>query len=592
MSGSTRSVTERVSETELEEENEIVLLRKRAEELEKLVKKLTKAVEILSNKLDHQEIKFAEDLDDVQNQFYLKLQSMENDHHSISSLHENQSEKISDIIRASRIHVPILKNLEKSSIKKFEDDFNNYVRLSPKRSVLSVQDLITDKLVQVIKKKNLLTDEEYDNLSSHEIFEALCSIHNSISMNQSKDRLYAIKMKSEDMSMETLLNYVEEFEYEMKFIGTEYVVSDKSLAKIFVMGIKPVKLRLDVQNCDNESLDEAKDNLFRLVDDHLKASSIDNLSNRNSKFKQTGSGKRDSKPSNNKDNKDNSNQKPDKKTTELDLSTIECFRCHEYGHFANRCPNKREHRSTTGTTTTTNTKIGKNNKIVAVDPPIDTKKVSRSIVFEETFGVPREGHEKPENPEILGAAAVVSRNNGASLGSNHAITDINTTNDAHNDALLYISGYLWRDGVKVEQLSVKIFCDGGSSADIIKSRVLSDWEEKLGVKFPRVMGKPLALEMANKSISKVGSDRVVLTFLCHIDGKDVLVQRLFVIFEDSADDVVFSARIMRDLGLFALQQRSGIGAVDVCDFEEELRLSKWEHTIDDVAHILSEKNGD
>ena len=306
MSGSTRSVTERVSETKLEEENEIVLLRKRAEEL---VKKLTKAIEILSNKLDHQEIKFAEDLDDVQNQFYLKLQSMENDHHSISSLHENQSEKISDIIRASHIHVPILKNLEKSSIKKFEDDFNNYVRLSPKRSVLSVQDLITDKLVQVIKKKNLLTDEEYDNLSSHEIFEALCSIHNSISMNQSKDRLYAIKMKSEDMSMETLLNYVEEFEYEMKFIGTEYVVSDKSLAKIFVMGIKPVKLRLDVQNCDNESLDEAKDNLFRLVDDHLKASSIDNLSNRNSKFKQTGSGKRDSKPSNNKDNKDNSNQK-------------------------------------------------------------------------------------------------------------------------------------------------------------------------------------------------------------------------------------------------------------------------------------------
>ena len=139
---------------------------------------------------------------------------------------------------------------------------------------------------------------------------------------------------------------------------------------------------------------------------------------------------------------------------------------------------------------------------------------------------------------------------------------------------------------------MKIFCDGGSSADIIKSRVLSDWKEKLGVKFPRVMGKPLALEMANKSISKVGSDRVVLTFLCHIDGKDVLVQRLFVIFEDSADDVVFSARTMRDLGLFALQQRSGIGAVDVCDFEEELRLSKWEHTIDDVAHILSEKNGD
>jgi hypothetical protein len=30
MSGSTRSVTERVSETELEEENEILLLRKRA----------------------------------------------------------------------------------------------------------------------------------------------------------------------------------------------------------------------------------------------------------------------------------------------------------------------------------------------------------------------------------------------------------------------------------------------------------------------------------------------------------------------------------------------------------------------------------
>ena len=142
-------------------------------------------------------------------------------------------------------------------------------------------------------------------------------------------------------------------------------------------------------------------------------------------------------------------------------------------------------------------------KIVAVNPPIDTKKVSRSIVFEETFGVPREGHEKSENPEILGAAAVVSRNNGASLDSNHAITDINTTNDAHDDALLYISGYLWRDGVKVEQLSVKIFCDGGSSADIIKSRVLSDWEEKLGVKFPRVMGKPLALEMANSLFLKL-----------------------------------------------------------------------------------------
>jgi hypothetical protein len=58
MSGSTRSVTERVSETELEEENEIVLLRKRAEELEKFKVSVTdehaKQITTLKNQMKQQ----------------------------------------------------------------------------------------------------------------------------------------------------------------------------------------------------------------------------------------------------------------------------------------------------------------------------------------------------------------------------------------------------------------------------------------------------------------------------------------------------------------------------------------------------------
>ena len=148
--------------------------------------------------------------------------------------------------------------------------------------------------------------------------------------------------------------------------------------------------------------------------------------------------------------------------------------------------------------------------------------------------------------------------------------------DELNDALLYIDGLIFVDGNIREECPVRIFCDGGCNVDIIKLHTLEELERKIGSPFARVKSKPLALEMADQSIVKIGDNRVNISIVCLIEDKKVIVNRVFAVFEDTADDIVFSARTMRELGLFEVQQRAGaevVGREELGKEEEVLVLS-------------------
>ena len=102
----------------------------------------------------------------------------------------------------------------------------------------------------------------------------------------------------------------------------------------------------------------------------------------------------------------------------------------------------------------------------------------------------------------------------------------------------------------------------------------------MDMQFPRVQGKPLKIELGDHRMAKVGSERVIINLMITIESKQVIVQRQYAIFDDIADDIVFSAKTMRELGLFAVQQRAGVEIADKPQEDiEENHLVEWEHCL-------------
>jgi hypothetical protein len=220
-------------ETEIPEGVEVETNEEKIKKLERANKKLSKNIAWLIERLTfveekHKEDfknlkeKYQQDIVDIQEQFHFQLENLkENQSNSgITEINNREENRVIDLVRASNVRIPILKNLEKQSIRKFIEEYDNYKRLVPLNARLSIQDLISEKLVNIIKKKNNdMADDRYDQLDYLEMVDSLCKVHQCISYNQSKERLYLIKMKNDSISMDVILDYIEDFGYEIKFNG-------------------------------------------------------------------------------------------------------------------------------------------------------------------------------------------------------------------------------------------------------------------------------------------------------------------------------------------------------------------------------------
>jgi hypothetical protein len=342
-------------------------------------------------------------------------------------------------------------------------------------------------------------------------------------------------------------------------------------------------LKYEISKRAPESLADAKQYLFEIVEDYRKFQAMELSTSRRGKTRY-GEDKiiqKDQKLLNTNITSPKSNE-----TTNTNRLEVQCYKCRQFGHIAPNCPNpavdtdkfkdkvesKKKHKKTIT--------IEDNNEV-------EKKQIKKMITFVNDL----------DNQDEIDSLVKVSSEkmiNTADRESNmNNIRDTVDTchDDESNDALLYIDGLIFVDGNIREECPVRIFCDGGCNVDIIKLHTLEELERKIGSPFARVKSKPLALEMADQSIVKIGDNRVNISIVCLIEDKKVIVNRVFAVFEDTADDIVFSARTMRELGLFEVQQRAGAEVVGREELgKEEEVLVEWEHCLgDEVSHMMLKK---
>jgi hypothetical protein len=186
------------------------------------------------------------------------------------------------------------------------------------------------------------------------------------------------------------------------------------------------------------------------------------------------------------------------------LENIKCFKCNQFGHYANKCPES---------------KAG-----MPRGPPGESinKKISRVSVCDAGYVTRR---------------VVVER---SELESHATQT---------KDDLFRISAKLSVLDNGSEDLVVNIFVDTGSNMDIISEKVVKMLEDKVGP-LSIVRGSPVMYQMMSKSHhDMVAGDAVEVYLTVDLDDHQLSFRQKLLIMPDSSEDILLGMRSSVSLGL-------------------------------------------
>ena len=147
-----------------EEEDIKTMLKNMKKEMKRMEFSHRVELDVLREKHNEELEKIRKEKEPVKVKAKSYLKNKEEDKSDISQPSVVSNRDIVDLIRASNVRVPTLRALDKSNIRKFINDLENYQRLVPRGSRLNIQDLISSKLASSIKLMNRINEEDYMHL--------------------------------------------------------------------------------------------------------------------------------------------------------------------------------------------------------------------------------------------------------------------------------------------------------------------------------------------------------------------------------------------------------------------------------------------
>jgi len=185
------------------------------------------------------------------------------------------------------------------------------------------------------------------SINLEDFHKSLARLHFIDGSLAAKDHLYSLKMNVDDLSVDSIMNHIMDFKFEV--LCTQNQVSDSIIARAFVSTLRPKLLSGEVAAQDPKTFKKAIQLTLASVPDIRKI-----LSRQKASKPEESERKREKDSDKKKTSKDSTfgrNPSTKKKTT-VDLSKITCFNCNETGHYSNMCPKKTSatatHKPTTG----------------------------------------------------------------------------------------------------------------------------------------------------------------------------------------------------------------------------------------------------
>jgi hypothetical protein len=232
---------------------------------------------------------------------------------------------ILDILSRATVKVPVLTSFDKSSVRRFIKEYEDYrmrfpMVAQPPQEFLRGDDLwylseFSGQVVAVIR-----------GMDQEAFFAVLLSMFATADVHEAIQRLQGVHMSSDDLQLSTLMKYRQDWDFEVKCIGSR-LLKQKVLVRHFVDGLRPYEFQKLVRQVAPDTVSEAFQCAMEVLPDCRVARERAKMFRRENE-KESSSKKEHGKEPDARKSAD----------SQTKLRNVQCFLCKGYGHIKADCP--------------------------------------------------------------------------------------------------------------------------------------------------------------------------------------------------------------------------------------------------------------